>query len=284
MPHLDEISGWITEKLPALLAEHKVPGAAIGVYAGGEVFDFASGVLSHATGVEATADSVFQIGSITKTWTATLVMQLADEGLLDLDATVVRYLPDFGLADSEAARTMTVRQLLSHTAGFEGDIFTDTGWNDDCVEKYVATSEDRPPAVPAGRDVLLQQRRLLRPRAGHRGAARASRSTQALREHLFAPLGLTHAATDANSAILFRAAVGHLPNPDADGLPVPAPMWSLAKSNGRPGRCSPCGPVTCSPSPACTWAAARRKTAPRCCRRPPSRRCGSGRSRCRRSA
>ena len=42
MPHLDDISGWITEKLPALLAEHKVPGAAIGVYANGEVFDFAS--------------------------------------------------------------------------------------------------------------------------------------------------------------------------------------------------------------------------------------------------
>ena len=83
MPHLDDISGWITEQLPALLAEHKVPGAAIGVYAGGEVFDFASGVLSHATGVEATADSVFQVGSITKTWTTTLVMQLADEGLLD---------------------------------------------------------------------------------------------------------------------------------------------------------------------------------------------------------
>ena len=89
MPHLDDISGWITEKLPALLAEHKVPGAAIGVYANGEVFDFASGVLSHATGVEATADSVFQVGSITKTWTATLIMQLADEGLLDLAPGVV---------------------------------------------------------------------------------------------------------------------------------------------------------------------------------------------------
>src|ERR1700749_5184316 len=98
MPHLDDISGWISEKLPALLAEHKGTGPAIGVYAGGEVFDFASGVLSHATGVEATADSVFQIGSITKTWTATLVMQLADQGLLDPDTTPVTYLPDLGLA------------------------------------------------------------------------------------------------------------------------------------------------------------------------------------------
>jgi CubicO group peptidase (beta-lactamase class C family) len=235
MPHLDDISGWITEKLPALLAEHKVPGAAIGVYVNGEIFDFASGVLSHATGVAATPDSVFQVGSITKTWTATLVMQLADEGLLDLDATVVTYLPDFDLADSDAAKTMTVRQLLCHKAGFEGDVFTDTGNNDDCVEKYVATLRTDPQLFPpddmfsynnAGYCVLGRIIEVLRGKP----------FDQALREHLFAPLGLTHAATDANSAILFRAAVGHLPNPqDPDGQPVPAPMWSLVKSNAPAG-------------------------------------------------
>jgi CubicO group peptidase (beta-lactamase class C family) len=235
MPHLDDISGWITEKLPALLAEHKVPGAAIGVYANGEVFDFASGVLSHATGVEATANSLFQVGSITKTWTATLVMQLTDEGLLDLDATVVTYLPDFDLADSDAAKAMTVRQLLCHKAGFEGDIFTDTGNNDDCVEKYVATLRTDPQLFPpdemfsynnAGYCVLGRIIEVLRGKP----------FDQALREHLFAPLGLTHAATDANSAILFRAAVGHLPNPqDPGGQPVPAPMWSLVKSNAPAG-------------------------------------------------
>jgi len=111
MPNLDEIGGWITEQLPALVAKYKVPGAAIGVCRDGEVFDFAAGVLSHATKVEATTDSVFQIGSITKTWTATLIMQLADEGLLDIDQPVVAYLPDFDLADSAAAKAMTVRQL-----------------------------------------------------------------------------------------------------------------------------------------------------------------------------
>jgi CubicO group peptidase (beta-lactamase class C family) len=59
---------------------------------------------------------------------------------------------------------------------------------------------------------------------------------QALREHLFTPLGLTHAATDAYSAILFRAAIGHLPNPqDPDGNPVPAPIYALAKSNAPAG-------------------------------------------------
>jgi hypothetical protein len=41
MPQLDEIGGWIAQRLPELLTEHKVPGAAIGVYAGGQVIDYA---------------------------------------------------------------------------------------------------------------------------------------------------------------------------------------------------------------------------------------------------
>jgi hypothetical protein len=55
-----------------------------------------------------------------------------------------------------------------------------------------------------------------------------------LREHLFTPLGLTHAANGAHEAILHRAAVGHLqPTPDDD--PVPAPVWALARSNAPAG-------------------------------------------------
>ena len=234
MANLDEVGSWLSDNLTGLLAKYKVPGAAIGVYSGGQVTDFAAGVLSHATGVEATADSVFQIGSITKTWTGTLVMQLVDEGLLDIDQPVVRYLPDFTLADSAAAKAMTVRQLLNHTAGFEGDIFTDTGTNDDCVEKYVATLAEDPQLFPPGEMFSYNN-------AGYCvlgrivEVLRGKPFDQALREHLFAPLGLAHAATDAYSAILFRAAIGHLPNPDADGLPVPAPVYALAKSNAPAG-------------------------------------------------
>jgi CubicO group peptidase (beta-lactamase class C family) len=234
MANLDEVGTWLSENLSGLLAKYKVPGAAIGVYSGGQVVDFAAGVLSHATGVEATTDSVFQIGSITKTWTGTLVMQLADEGLLDIDKPVASYLPDFDLADSAAAKTMTVRQLLNHTAGFEGDIFTDTGNNDDCVEKYVATLATDPQLFAPGEMFSYNN-------AGYCvlgrivEVLRAKPFDQALRDHLFAPLGLAHAATDANSAILFRAAIGHLPNPDADGLPVPAPVYSLVKSNAPAG-------------------------------------------------
>jgi CubicO group peptidase (beta-lactamase class C family) len=210
-----------------------VPGAAIAVSAGGQVIDLAAGVLSKATGVEATVDSLFQVGSITKVLTTTLLMQLFDEDKLDLDAPVRRYLPEFRLADDDAAATITVRQLMCHTAGFEGDLFTDTGRGDDCLEKYVATLSGTAQLFApgemfsynnAGFCVLGRIVEVLRDRP----------FDACLREHLFAPLGLTHAATGADEAILHRAAIGHIqPTPDAD--PQPAPVWSLVRSNAPAG-------------------------------------------------
>ncbi|MET1074581.1 MAG: serine hydrolase domain-containing protein, partial [Umezawaea sp.] len=80
MSDLHDVQAWLDERLPSLLGRHDVPGAAWAVLQGGEVVDGAAGLLSKATGVEATADSVFQIGSVTKLWTSTLVLQLVDEG------------------------------------------------------------------------------------------------------------------------------------------------------------------------------------------------------------
>lgn len=233
MSNLDETKSWLLDRLPGLLAEHEAPGAAVAVSAGGEVIDVAAGLLSKATEVEATPDSVFQIGSITKLWTSTLVMQLADEGKLDIDAPVRRYLPEFQLADEQAAAQITVRQLLCHTAGFEGDIFTDTGPGDDCVEKFVATLGSVAQLFPPGEMFSYNNAgfcvlgRIVE-------VLRGKQYDACLREQLFAPLGLTHAATTANEAILFRAAVGHIePGPDAE--PQPAPVWSLARSNAPAG-------------------------------------------------
>ena len=122
----------------------------MGVWADGQVIEVAAGVLSKATGVEATVDTVFQVGSITKVWTTTLVMQLVDEGLVDLDAAGAAYLPEFAVGDETAAASITVRQLLCHIAGFEGDVFTDTGQGEDCVEKYVATIRETTQLFPPG--------------------------------------------------------------------------------------------------------------------------------------
>ncbi|HEY2877486.1 serine hydrolase domain-containing protein [Nocardioides sp.] len=241
MTNLDQVSEWIATHLPALIEQYDVPAAAVGVLADGEVVEHAAGVLSTATGVEATTDSVFQIGSITKLWTSSLVLQLVDEGAVDLDAAVRTYLPEFRIADEEAASRITVRQLLTHTAGFEGDIFTDTGMGDDCVEKYLGVLHDVPQLFPpgsmwsynnAGFCVLGRLVEVLR------GAP----YDVCLRERLIKPLGITHAATSPYEAVLFRAAVGHLETEPGAGF-HPAPVWALVRSNISAGSMlamSPC--------------------------------------------
>jgi CubicO group peptidase (beta-lactamase class C family) len=233
MTKLDEVGTWLTERLPALIAEHDVPAAAVAVGLGGDVAEAAAGLLSRGTRVEATPDSVFQIGSITKVWTATLVMQLADEGKLDLEAPVRKYLPDLRLADEDAAAAITVRQLLSHTAGFEGDIFTDTGRGDDALEKYVAGLGDVQQLFPPGELFSYNNTgycvlgRLVE-------VLREQPYDDCLEEYLFGPLGLSTASPSPYEAILHRVAVGHL-QPDPDAGQVPAPVWAMARSNAPAG-------------------------------------------------
>src|SRR3546814_18008571 len=126
MPSLGSIADFSQTDFAARMTARGVPGAAIAVVAGGQIADAAAGLLSTATGVEATPESVFQIGSITKVWTATLVLQLVDEGLVDLDETIRTSLPAFALGDEGAASTITVRQLLTHRTGFQGATITAT--------------------------------------------------------------------------------------------------------------------------------------------------------------
>ncbi|MCX4850715.1 serine hydrolase [Streptomyces sp. NBC_00893] len=233
MSKISEIETWLQENFAALLAEHQVPGAAIAVLADGEVIDHAAGVLNKATGVQSTVDSLFQIGSITKVWTTTLIMQLVDEGRLDLDRPVRDYLPEFALGDDKVAAAITVRQLTCHTAGFEGDIFTDTGPGDDAVEKLIATLSDAPQLFPPGERFSYNN-------AGYCVLGRIIEVLRGkcwddcVRDHLFVPLGLTHAASGPYDAIRYRVAIGHVaPKPGEE--PVPASTWALTRSNAPAG-------------------------------------------------
>ena len=77
-------------------------------------------------------------------------MQLVDEGLLDLDTPVVEVLPELRLADPDVTKQVTMRHLLTHTSGIDGDVFTDTGRGDDCLEKYVDLLADAAQNHPLG--------------------------------------------------------------------------------------------------------------------------------------
>ncbi|NDL58895.1 serine hydrolase domain-containing protein [Phytoactinopolyspora mesophila] len=233
MGQLHEIRDWLPGRLAELIAENQVPGAAVAVLSGGNIAEAAAGVVNRRTGVETTTDAVFQIGSITKVWTTSLIMQLVDEGAIDLDAPVRAYVPQFRVADEEASARITVRQLTCHVSGFEGDIFTETGRGDDAVEKYLDVITGVQQLFPPGQRFSYNN-------AGYVVLGRVVEVLrgkpygQALRDHLIGPLGLEHCAADAYEAIMHRAALGHIePEPGAE--PVPAPVWSLAASNAPAG-------------------------------------------------
>src|SRR5207302_5133090 len=64
-------------------------------------------------------------------------MQLVDQGKVDLDAPAKKYVPELKLTDSAAEKAITVRMLLTHLSGIEGDYFDDFGRGDDGLAKYV---------------------------------------------------------------------------------------------------------------------------------------------------
>ncbi|MFC7385127.1 serine hydrolase domain-containing protein [Sphaerisporangium rhizosphaerae] len=228
----ESVQSWLDEHFARIVGERGVPGASVAVLTQGRVLAAAGGVLSVATGVEATTDSVFQIGSITKLWTSALVMQLVDDGLVDLDAPLRAYLPEFTVGDEAAAAVITTRQLLCHVAGFEGDIFTDTGRGDDAIEKYLASIHDIPQLFEPGEVFSYNNTgfvvlgRLVE-------VLRGKPFDEVLVGRLATPLGLTHVSPSPYEAILHRAAVGHVPG--EDGAPVAAPTWALARSNAPAG-------------------------------------------------
>jgi CubicO group peptidase (beta-lactamase class C family) len=221
-----------------LRAAHHVPGATLAVLVDGELHELATGVLHRGTGVAATTDSLFQVGSITKIHTATLVMQLAEAGALDLDAPVRAVLPDFTVADAAATEPITARQLLSHTSGLTCDFTHDTGRGDDCLAAYVEAAADVPLDCPPGTAISYSSvgynvlGRIVEVLTGQTWDA-------ALRDRLCAPLGLTHTVTLPEEVLRFRAAMGHLGAAGTD--PDPAPVW-----NPLPRSAGPYGGVLCA--------------------------------------
>ncbi|MET9631948.1 serine hydrolase, partial [Lentzea sp. NPDC006480] len=218
-------------RLSALAEKHGVPGAALGILRDGEIIQAHHGVLSLKTEVEVNDDTVFQIGSISKVWTSTVVMQLVDEGLLDLDAPIADVLPELKLADPVAAQKVTMRHLLTHTSGIDGDIFTDTGRGDDCLERYVELLAEAGQNHPLGATFsycnsgFVLAGRVIEKLTGQTWDA-------AMREKLYAPLGLARTGTLPEEALLHRAAVGHVTK---DGKTEPAPVWMLPRSVGPAG-------------------------------------------------
>ena len=235
-----DAANW-TARLAELTRQERVPGAALGIWADGQEVLAAAGVLNRATGVAVSTDSLFQVGSITKPWTATMIMQLTEEGRLSLGTTVAQALPGLRIGTGDVAGRVTVAHLLTHTSGIDGDIFTDTGRGDDCLQRYTGLL-DRAALVfsPGGAYSYSNSGYVL---AGRIIEVLDGRTwDESLRERLCGPLELNQTVTLPEEAILHRAAVGH----QADGGVVRT--WGLPRSIG------PAGLITATPHDLLTFA------------------------------
>ena len=140
----------VCEVIVAEMKRLKIPGVSIGIYHNGEEYTAGFGVTSVENPLPVTADTLFQTGSISKTFTGTIFMRLVETGKIDLEAPVRAYLPNFKLADKDVAERVTIRHLLTHTGGWIGDYFNDYGNGNDAQKKMVRDIAKLEQVTPLG--------------------------------------------------------------------------------------------------------------------------------------
>lgn len=227
---MSEIVDSLNSQLDEAFPTSGVPGVAIGVWTGGKEHYVVRGVTNVEQPLPIDEDTLFQTGSTGKTYTALAVMRLVEQGLLDLDEPVRRYVPELVMADEEVSSTITLRHLLTHTGGHEGDLFDEFGGGEDCLSRFAAGMHVLPQLAPLGTFSYSN--------AGFSVAGRAievvtglvyERAVEAL---ILTPLGHRHSYFGASDAITHRVAVGHLL---LDGRPRVSRPWALPRTAAPAG-------------------------------------------------
>jgi CubicO group peptidase (beta-lactamase class C family) len=221
----------VCESARATMERLHVPGAAVGITHRGEEEVAGLGVTSVEHPIPVDDETLFQIGSITKTFTGTAAMRLVEAGSLDLDEPVRAYLPELRLADEDVAQRVTTRHLLTHTGGWEGDYFDDLGPGDDALARMVAAVGELPQVTPLSEIWSYNN-------AGFYIAGRvvevvSGKSFEAaIRELVLEPLALTMSFFFADEVITHRFAVGHFIEDDEATVARPWPVGRAAHPAG----------------------------------------------------
>lgn len=185
-----------------------IPGVAVGIWHAGREYQFGFGVTSVEHPLPVTPETLFQIGSITKTFLATAVMRLVEAKRLDLNTPIRSYLPDLRLADETVAARVTMRHLLTHTGGWVGDYFNDFGFGDEALAQMVAQMAALPQLTPLGEVYSYNN-------SGFYLAGRVIEVITgqpfetAMHELLLGPLGLEQSFFFPHEVMTHRFVVGH---------------------------------------------------------------------------
>ena len=205
---------------------YHVPGVAIGIWHDRreELAGWGVTNVDHPLAVD--ADTLFQIASVTKTMTATVIMRLVERGDVSLDAPVRTYLPSFQLRDVEAAKRATVKHLVTHTGGWLGDCFADFGNGDDALQRYVDAMVELEQLTPLG-EIWHYSNSSFTVLGRIIEVVTGETYEEAMRALLFEPLGMDHTVTSAGEAIVHRTSVGHQ---IIDEQPRVATPWAFPRA------------------------------------------------------
>jgi CubicO group peptidase (beta-lactamase class C family) len=219
-PSGDAVTGCTDSGLAAIASRHPAVGLAVGVIRDGRLAHFhGHGLADVVSRTPVTEDTVFRIGSITKTFTAIAVLQLCERGLIDLDAPAGGYLRAYRLIPARPGhRPPTVRQLLTHTAGLPQLVYPARAFQP-VLGETVAYGQ----RVPALDEFYRGRLRLLgepgtRHTYSNHGFATLGQivedvSGQPLRhhfrEHIFGPLGMTRTDLARSDRVRARLATGY---------------------------------------------------------------------------
>ncbi len=111
--HATDIDAYVAAQMRSM----RIPGFALGIVRGNQVVYLRGYGVADPAGKPVTPQTPFIIGSITKSFTALALMQLVEQGKVELDAPVQRYIPWFHLANYDASARLSLRHLLYHTSG-----------------------------------------------------------------------------------------------------------------------------------------------------------------------
>ncbi|MGW2233416.1 serine hydrolase domain-containing protein [Streptomyces sp. NPDC001759] len=221
----------LAEYIEAKAKEFDIPGVAVGVRVEGRELFACHGVTSIDNPLPVDRNTLFVLGSVTKTYTATAIMRLVEAGRVDLDAPVRRYVPELRLPDEDSAARITILNLLNHTAGLDTRMVFDSGDGDDALAREVAKMAEVALIGPVGGRASYSQ-------LGYNLLGRVIENVTgqtyeaAVASLVLEQVGLANSVFSAGQAITRRFAVGH--NLSEGTLKV-ARTWKGTRGNNPGG-------------------------------------------------
>ena len=231
LPPGNELENFIDPLVDEQMDEYSIPGVAVVVVQGGEIlFSKGYGVTEVDTDDPVDPEqTIFDVGSVAKLFTATAVMQLVEQGLVDLDTDVREYINGVEIPDNYE-EPITLRHLMTHTPGFDERFFlgSTASGPDDIPSLQDSLNENMPPRIrPPGETMTYSNTGMAL--AGY-VIEQVSGETfdEYISNHIFEPLGMERSTYAYPADLIPDMAIGHEPMP---GPATPMEVWHL---NQRP--------------------------------------------------